>query len=146
MTSKKRFFVWTEEMETAFQNFKKALKSPPVLTNLDFESSFLVETDAFFVAAVVAPSQKKQDGKVPRVKYISRTMNLAKQKSSACEREAPGTISALKKYRVYLLSGKPFVVLSDQQAMRAALARKDIYGQLTRWLNFLAEYEFEFFY
>lgn len=36
MNSKKKGFVWTEELKTAFGNFKNALTSPPVVAFPDF--------------------------------------------------------------------------------------------------------------
>lgn len=37
-------------------------------------------------------------------------------------------------------------MFSDQQALKAAFARKDIHGRLARWLDFMAEYEFQVCY
>lgn len=98
MTSKKNGFAWTEEMETAIENLKIALTSPPVLAFPDFESSFLVETDASSVVVGAVISQKKEDGRVHSLQYSSRTMNSAERKYSACEREALAAVFALKKY------------------------------------------------
>ena len=50
-------------------------------------------------------------------------------------------IFALKKFRVYLLSTTPFKVVTDHQALRFALQKKDMHGRLARWLDLMAEYE-----
>lgn len=53
---------------------------------------------------------------------------------------------ALRKYRVYLLSKRPFLLLTDQQALKLAFSKNDIHGCLARLLDFLAKYDFEFQY
>lgn len=146
MTSVHSTFNWTEEMEAAFVGLKQALTTPPVLAFPDFDEPFEVETDALTKAVGAVLSQKKEDGRVHPIQFASRTMNAAEKKYSACEREALVVVFALKKFRIYLRSSKSFVVITDQQALRGAFARRDIHGRLARWLDFLADYEFEIRY
>lgn len=70
----------------------------------------------------------------------------SREKLIGSEREAPAVMFALRKFRVYLLSYEPFLVLTDKQALRAAFVRNDIHGRLACWLYFLAEYDFEIRY
>lgn len=146
MTSVKAKFSWSAEMETALDTLKKAMTSPPVLTFLDFEQAFLVETDASSVAIGAVLAQRKEDGRVHPVQFASRTMSTSDRKYFPGMREALAVIFALRKFRLYLLSSKRFVVYSDQQALKDAFARKDIHGRLASWLDFIAEYDFELRY
>lgn len=146
MTSSKISFSWDKEMDKAFHLLKISLSSPPVLAFPNFEKPFGVETDASSVAVGAVLTQKDDDGKTHPVQFASRTMTVAERKYSACEREALAVIFALRKFRLYLLSTEPFILMTDQQALKSAFARKDIHGRLARWLDFLAEYEFEFQY
>ena len=59
-------------------------------------------------------------------------MSVAERKYSACEREALAVVFALRKFRVYLLSDVPFVVVTDHHALNYAFKKKDIHGRLAR--------------
>ena len=52
-------------------------------------------------------------------------------------------IFALKKFRVYLLSTQRFLLITDHQSLQYALKKKDMHGRLARWMEFLAQYDFE---
>lgn len=73
-------------------------------------------------------------------------MNSVEKKYYACESEAVGVILALNKFRVYLMSSKPFVVVTEHMALKYAFQKKYIHGRLARWLDFLAESKFEVSY
>ena len=142
-TSTKRDYKWTDEMQKAFERLKFKLTSPPVLAFPDFDQPFVVETDASSVAVGAVLTQRKEDKRVQPIQYASRTMTSAERNYSACEREALALIFALKKFRVYLLSTQRFTLITDHQALQYAFKKKDIHGRLARWMEFLAEYEFE---
>lgn len=61
-TSVKRTFAWTPEMQKAFEELKLKLTSPLVLAFLDFEQSFVVETEALSVAVGAMLAQCRNDG------------------------------------------------------------------------------------
>ena len=52
-------------------------------------------------------------------------------------------IFALRKFRVYLLSTTHFRLITDHDALRYTFQKKNVYGRIARWIDFLAEYEFE---
>lgn len=58
--------------------------------------------------AIIA--QKREYGKIHPIQYESRTMNTAGRKKSVFEREALSVILVLKKFHVYLIFLKPFVL------------------------------------
>lgn len=90
--------------------------------------------------------QKQQDGNIHRFYYASRTMNAAERNYSAFEPEALAVIFALKRFRMYLLPTEPFRLIRHYKALKDAFRRQDIHGLLARWLDFLAEYEYEIAY
>lgn len=51
-------------------------------------------------------------------------------------------IFASKKSRVYLLSSKPFTLLTDHQSFQYAFQKRDVHGRSARWLDFFAKYGF----
>ena len=133
-------------MQEACEELKLNLTSSPVLAFPEFELPFVVETDASSVGVGAVMAQRKEDRKVHPIQYASRKMTSAERKYSACEREALAVIFALKTFRVYLLSTQRFTLITDHQALQYAVKKKDIHGRLKRWIDFLAEYEFEIKY
>lgn len=111
-----------------------------------FEKPFVFGTEASAVALAAVLSQVKEDSKKHAIQYASRTITKAERNYSACERDALAAVFALKKFRMYLPSSIPFVLETDQQALKSAFAKRDIHGRLARWLDFLADYDFEFQY
>ena len=138
LTSPKSPFGWTEEACEAFLRLKEALTTAPVLAFPDFDLPFIVDTDASS-RAVGAVLAQKQEGRIHPIQYASLSLNSAEKNYSACEREAVAVFFALRKFRIFLLSGQRFDLLTDHQALRYALEKKDVHGLIARWLDFLAE-------
>ena len=107
----------------------------------DFSYRFIVETDASSVG-VGAVLVQCIDGENHPIQYASRTLNTAEKNYSACEREALAVIYALRKFRVYLLSERPFELYTEHQGLRYAFSKKSIHRRLARWLDFLTENKF----
>ncbi len=145
-TSAKTKFQWDDQMQSAFEALKDILTTSPVLGYPDFDKKFIVETDASAVALVAVLSQEDDDGSVHPLRFASRTMNTTERNYDVCEREALAVIFALKKFRVYLLGSEKFTVISDHQALLYAFQKKDVHGRLARWMDFLAEYNFNIQY
>lgn len=118
---------------------KEKLTTPPVLPYPNFGKPFVLETVPSLVAVGAVLVQKQGDGKVHPAQFASWTMNLAAKNYSTCERGALGVVFALRQFRVYLLSSKPFKVVTDHQALSYVFRKNDIHGRLARWLDFLAE-------
>lgn len=120
-------------MEYSFARFQKALTSP-------FEDPFLLEKVASSVALGSVLAQMKEDGKLHPIKYAIRTINDTEFKYSACEGEALAVMFSLKTFRFYLISSEPIQVITYQQDVKTALSKRNIRGQLERWLVFLTAY------
>lgn len=73
-------------------------------------------------------------------------MTAGEKTNSESEREALVFILALRKFPIYMLSSEPFTSMTDQKPLKSAYARKVIHGCIARWLDFFAEYNFEFQY
>lgn len=72
VASCKREALWTSDRDKEFKALEEALSSPPVLTFLDFDRLFNVETNASAVAIGAALSQKNEDKK-----YIQFSLQAA---------------------------------------------------------------------
>src|SRR5277367_2761073 len=85
----KHKFVWEEAQQTAFENLKKALTSPPILAYPiygDDAGTFCLDTDACDTGLGAVLSQW-QDGNYKVIAYGSRTLNKAQQNYATTKKE-----------------------------------------------------------
>ncbi len=138
-------FVWSEEMQTAFEELKEKLTSAPVLACPNYEEPFVVCTDASSRPVGAIISQADENGRDHPTHYASCALSAAESSYSPFEREAIGVIFALKKFRHYLTS-KRFNIHTGHQALKFVFNMKDRHGRIARWFALLAEYYFEICY
>lgn len=100
-------------MGRVFSSFKEKLVTSPVVGFLDFDLSFIVETNASFISLGAVLAQKKADGKVHPLQLASRTMAGAKKKYCTYKTEKLAKIFALEKYYFLLF----FTLITDHQAL-----------------------------
>ena len=135
-------FVWNEDSEGAFRVLKDVLSSAPILSFPDFDRPFIVDTDASNSGLGAVLSQIGLDTVERPVYFASRTLNRAERKYSTTRKELLAVVWALKTFRPYLL-GAPFVLRTDHNALVWLMNFKEPEGQVARWLESLAEYDFE---
>ena len=111
-TSDKVRFIWSKEIQDAFEELKVKLTSAPVLAYLDYGKQFVTCTDASSKATGTVLSQLDENGRDHPIHYVSRALSTAESNYSAFEREAPGVIFPLKKFRDY------FKLYTDHQAQK----------------------------
>ncbi len=87
-------------------------------------------------------SQVLSDGKEHVISYGSRTLDKAECNYSTTRREMLALVSFIKKYFLYL-KAKRFTVLIDHQTLVWLNNCKGPEGQVARWQEALAEYDFE---
>jgi hypothetical protein len=109
---KKNSFQWSEAQETAFQELKRKMSTPPVLALPNFALSFHLETDAsgYGLGAVLM-----QQGKP--IAFFSKTLGVKALAQSIYEKEAMAILEALKKWRHYLLGNK-LIIKTDQKSLK----------------------------
>lgn len=71
------------------------------------------------------------------VQFASCTMTAAEIRYSAYERKALTVVFGLRKFRLNLLSTEPFMVMTDQHALRLLLQRRRFKGGSQDGWNFL---------
>ena len=110
-------FPLSEAASHAFCLIKNKLGSA-TLQPIDEDIPFTVETDAsdFAIAATLNQNNKP-------VAFHARTLSTTEQKHSSVEKEAYATIEALRKWK-YLLAGKHFNLITDQQSVSFMLDLK----------------------
>jgi hypothetical protein len=102
---RQHFFTrWTPVCQEAFNAFKTALITAPVLAMPDFAKHFEVVTDACQIPPAVGGVLLQDNHPVA---YFSRKLSGAELNYSVTDLEMLGVIGALREWRCYL-EGRPF--------------------------------------
>jgi len=139
LTKKGATFEWIPDCESAFQELKRALTSPPILVAPSDNGQYVLDTDASDTA-LGAVLQQEQEGKLHVIGYASRTLTPAEAWYCITRRELLGVVFGLKKYRQHLL-GWPIIVRTDHAALTYLMKMPEPIGQQGRWLDLLGEYD-----
>ena len=133
---------WTKVCEHAFSSLKKMLTTSPILAYPDFEIEFTVDCDAsgdgLGLGAVLSQCI---GGGENVISYASRSLTKPEKKYCATRKEMLALVWAVGQFPPYLL-GRPFTVRTDHSALQWLYSFKEPDGQVARWLESLAEYEF----
>ncbi|KAJ1689340.1 hypothetical protein LUZ63_013495 [Rhynchospora breviuscula] len=116
--TKKNAFGWTNHAQSAFDQLKLAMSTAPVLVLPDYSKKFTVETDA---SALGIGAVLMQDNKP--IAYLSKSLGLRNQGLSTYEKELLALLTAIKKWRHYLI-GQPFIIRTDQISLKHLLEQK----------------------
>ena len=140
LTKKYARFNWTDECQEAFEQLKSRLTSAPVLGYPLDSGQLLLDTDAsdWGIGAVLS---QVQEGEERVLAYGSRRMSATEQNYCTTRRELLAAIEFTSHFRQYLL-GRSFIIRTDHSSLRWLTRMKEPEGQLARWLEKLAEYEF----
>ncbi|KAJ3684964.1 hypothetical protein LUZ61_014128 [Rhynchospora tenuis] len=116
--TKKNAFAWSSQAQVAFDTLKHAMTTTPVLTLPDYAKQFVIETDA---SALGMGAVLMQDNRP--IAYLSKSLGVKNQGLSTYEKELLALITAVKKWKHYLL-GQPFVIRTDQISLKHLLEQK----------------------
>jgi hypothetical protein len=130
-------FKWEQREQSAFDKLKEALCSDQVLAYPDFNSPFILTTDAS-KNAIAAILSHVQNGVERPLCFASRQLNQAEQNYSASESEMCAVTWATRHFRCYLY-GKKFVLRTDHAELTYLHKFADN-CRLLRWSLKLAEY------
>lgn len=114
--------------------------SLPVLAILDFSKPFEIETDASGKGIGAVLMQDKRP-----ITYFSQRLAERHQQSSVYERELMAIVLAIKKWQHYL-SGLPFIIQTDQKALKYLLEQRILAPDQQKWITKLMGYKFEIHY
>jgi hypothetical protein len=124
---------WTPQMETAFEDLKKALVSPPVLQLVDTTKEFWLKCDASD-KVIGACLMQNFDGKLHPVAYHSRKLSDVEFKWHIIEKEALSCVEPLKRWDKYFSSAAEVHVLGDSSPVAALLVMKNPKPKHLRWI------------
>jgi len=143
---KTRFgWKWTDEQANAFHVLKEKLVERPIMALYDVKLETELHTDAsrFGVAGILM--QRDTEGTIRPVAYYSRKTTDDEQKLHSFDLETLAVIASLQRFRVYLL-GIRFKIITDCNALRTTLTKRDLIPRVARWWIQLQEYDCEIEY
>ncbi|KAL1139302.1 hypothetical protein AAG570_006288 [Ranatra chinensis] len=144
LLKKRRASLWSGKCERAFAQLKEHLVSAPIPTCPDFDSPFIVQTDASGKGIGAILSQELPDGERV-VANASRALSKAERNYSTTEQECLAVIWAVEKLRPYLEETE-FTVVTDHAALKWLNGLKDPVGRLARWALRLQQHPFKVVY
>jgi hypothetical protein len=112
LLKKGKTFEWTPRCEYSFQELKKRLTTPLVLTMPDMERPFLIYCDA---SGQGLGCVLMQDGHV--VAYASKQLRKHEEKYPTHDLELAAVVHALKIWRHYII-GKRCEFYSDHKSLK----------------------------
>lgn len=144
LTKKKARWKWEETEKEAFEHLKAALTSAPILACPDFESPFVLQTDASKEGLGAVLTQDRGQGEKV-IAYASRTLEKAEKNYSATELECLAVVWRIRRMRGYL-EGYHFTVLTDHQALKWLHQLEAPSRRLGRWMFELQQFDFDIQY
>lgn len=135
---------WGPEQDTARNYVIKQLISKPLLSIFDPSLPTELHTDASALGYGAILLQKLgNSNKV--VGYFSKRTSPAESKYCSYDLETLAIYNALKHFRVYLL-GMNFKIITDCNAIKSTMSKKDLSPRVARWWTFLQDFQFEIIY
>lgn len=141
LTEADRKFDWSETCQTAFDTLKRALTSSPILSYPTSTDLFILDTDASNEGMGAVLSQV-QNGIEHVICYYSKAFSKPERRYCVTRRELLAVVASIKNFHHYLY-GRYFLVRSDHGALRWLFRFKNPEGQIARWLETHATYDFK---
>jgi len=132
----------TEAARASFEDLRRALLEPPILSSPKAGKELVVDVDACADHLGCTLLQKEDDAALHPVGYWSRGLNPAERNYSTTERECLGDVWSVLKLRQFL-DGDRFLIRTDHQALCWIYSTTDSSGRLMRWRLRLSEFTFD---
>ena len=119
LTHKNAVFQWSQEYQTAFEELKGRLVTPPVLAYPNFDADFVLQTDASHQGLGAVLSQRQEDGKLHPIACASRALSEAKN-YGITDLETLAVVWAISHFHYYLYAHR-VTVYTNHSAVKAVL-------------------------
>lgn len=130
-------WVWGDRQNDAFSKIKTLLIERPILALYDPTAETQLHTDASKEGILF---QRNADGLLRPVSFFSRKTTVDEQKFHSYELETLAVVASLNRLRIYL-SGVPFKIVTDCNALRSTLTKRDLVPRIARWWIQIQEYD-----
>ena len=137
----RRSFEWTNECQTAFDNLKTYLSSPPLLnpSKLGEELYLYLAISQTAISTVLV---REEDGSQRPVYFTSRALRGAEERYPQMEKLAFALIIAARKLKPYF-QAHTIVVLTDKP-LRKAMSSPEAAGRMALWAIELSEFDIRY--
>ncbi|CEL53142.1 Retrotransposable element Tf2 155 kDa protein type 2 OS=Schizosaccharomyces pombe (strain 972 / ATCC 24843) GN=Tf2-7 PE=4 SV=1 [Rhizoctonia solani AG-1 IB] len=116
LTQKNQPWVWEAARREAFHQIKIVISQEPVLAHPDQSQLFTLETDASSTAMGAVLSQRKDDGRLHPVAFMSASFSPADLNYDMHEKELLAIIRVFEHWRIFLEGTEhPVTVLTDHK-------------------------------
>ncbi|CCO34134.1 Retrotransposable element Tf2 155 kDa protein type 2 [Rhizoctonia solani AG-1 IB] len=134
LTQKEQPWVWEAPQKEAFQQVKIAISKEPVRAHLDESQPYTLETDASGAARGTVLSQRKDDGCLHPVAFMSASFSPAELNYDTHDKELLAIICAFKHRRIFLEGTEhPVTVLTDHQNLEYWKSARTFNRHHARW-------------
>lgn len=142
LTAKYEVWVWTTQHNVAFVEIKKQMIQKPVLRYFLFEARTEVHTDVSRDGLRAILLQEQVSGEFLAFVYASQLTIEYEERHHSHKLETLAVVWALEKFWTDLI-GLKFTVVTDCNAVRATLIKKDLLPQIGRWWHCRQELTFD---
>ena len=137
----KKSFEWTDECQKAFEDLKKYLSSPPLLSPyMPGEELYLYK--AVSQAAVSAALVRDEGGSQRLVYFISRVFRGVEERYPRMEKLTFAIVTAARKLKPYF-QAHTIIVLTDQPLKRV-MSSPEVAGGMALWAIELSEFDVQY--
>lgn len=141
LLKKGAIWQWGLQQDQAVASVKEALIKNAVLSVFNPKLPINLYTDASRDGIGCILTQLTDSGEKP-VYFYSRQTSNDEKKYHSFELELLAIISGLQKFRHYLL-GTDFKIITDCNAVRHALSKKEIIPRISRWVLYTQDFTFD---
>ena len=137
----KQAFAWTDECETAFQELKRYLSNPPLLSPSKKGESlylYLAMSETAVSAALIREEGRKQ----LLVYYVSQAFQGAEFRYPRIEKIVVALIVASRKLRQYFQANS-ILVMTDQP-IKKSMKQPEAAGRMIQWAIELSQFDIEY--
>uniref|UniRef100_A0A2N9HEQ4 Uncharacterized protein n=1 Tax=Fagus sylvatica TaxID=28930 RepID=A0A2N9HEQ4_FAGSY len=137
----KEAFEWTDECQQAFEELKKYLTEPPLLSPSKQGEElylYLAVSPTAVSSALIREEERRQ---LP-VYYTSRALRGAEERYPPMEKLAFALVTAARKLRPYFQAHT--IVLLTNHPLRKAMNKPDAAGRLIQWSIELSEFDIDY--
>lgn len=143
MLKKDNRFRFDKEQIDTFNRLNDALVKAPILRIYNPELLTELHTDASKEGyGAVLLQKRKEDSYFHPVYYFNKKTSEHEKNYHSFELEVLAVIKAVQKFRVYLL-GIKFKLVTDFEAFRKTLYKKDVTPKIARWALTFEEFSYE---
>eukprot|EP00794_Sanderia_malayensis_P019335 gene19335-biopygen16222 len=134
-------FKWEKNHQTAFEQLKSALTTPPVMAYFDAAKETVLTVDVCVIDCQNCVIPSDPEGKI--IAYASRALSDVERRYSQTEKEALSIVWAVEHFHLYLY-GHSFTLETDHKPLEIIYgsAKSKPCARIERWVLRLQPYDF----